>query len=280
MTGHRQRLDRWIRQQAFGSGYGNLSRFTVKHSSQGSKGSLVGEHKVEQMTTDDVRDCADALEAMVNDDAAGMGGMQRYVIESWHDDSESASARFALRVQGYDPDVDNMDSDDAEPPTKAGALSQQMRHNEMIMRTLVAGMGGAIQSLQRSASRNAELVEKLMEQRLEDFRVVEEAQSRKHERELELLERNAEIDRKDLLMEKGLTLLPAVVNRMAGKQILAAPSPRDAMLKGLVETLTPQQLNGVASQLSGEQQIVLLELIQAYQDDEKRSSGGSGNGKA
>lgn len=272
MTSQRQRLDRWIRQQAFGD-YGSLTRFTIKHSAQGAKGSPVGELKVEKVTADDVREIADNLDNMVADDASGMGGMQRYVIESWHDDGETASARIALRIQGYDPDIDNMDSDDAEPPTKGGILGQQMRHNEIIMKTLVAGMGGAIQSLQRSAARNAELVETLMSQRLEDFKVVEEALSHKHEREMELMEKNADIERKDKLVEKGLTLLPAVVNRISGKQLIAAPSPRDEMLRSLVETLTPDQLQGIAGQLNPEQQIVLLEMLQAYQQDEQRKSG-------
>jgi hypothetical protein len=276
MTNQRQRLDRWIRQQAFGD-YGMLCRFTIKHSAQGNKGSVVGELKVEKIIADDIRECADNLENMVTDDASGMGGMQRYLIESWHDDSESPSARFALRVQGYDPDVDNLDSDDAEPPTKGGILGQQMRHNEIIMKTLVAGMGGAIQSLQRSAARNAELVETLMSQRLEDFKVVEEALSHKHEREMEMMEQTADIDRKDKLVEKGLTLLPAVVNRISGRALVAAPSPRDAMLKTLVETLSPEQLNGIAGQLNPEQQVVLLEMLQAFQNDDEHARG---NGKS
>jgi hypothetical protein len=283
VTSHRQRLDRWLRQQAFGD-YGNLTRLTVKHSAQGTKGSVVGEHRVERITSDDIRECADTLENMVNDDAGGMGGMQRYVIESWHDDGETASARFAVRVQGYDPDMDNLDSEDAEPPTRSGALSQQMRHNEVIMKTLVAGMGGAIQSLQRSAARNAELVETLMAQRMEDFKVVEEALSHKHERELSMMEQTAEIERKDKLIEKGLTLLPAVVNRISGRELVAAPSPRDAMLKGLVDTLTPDQLNAIAGQLNPEQQIVLLEMLQAFQRDDEtklaRANGSKSGGKS
>jgi hypothetical protein len=276
MMTHRQRLERWIRQQAFGD-YGSLTRFTVKHSAQGSKGSVVGEVKVEKITGDDVHECADSLDNMVNDDASGMGGMQRYVIESWHDDSDSASARFSLRVQGYDPELDNMDSDDAEPPTRAGALSQQMRHNEVLMKSFVAGMGGAVQSLQRTAARNAEMVETLMAQRLEDFRVVEEALSRKHEREMEMVEQTADVERKNKIIEQGLTLLPVVANRMAGRQLVAAPSPRDAMLKGLVETLTPEQLNSIAGHLSPEQQIVFLEMLQAFHSDQQRNEG---NGKA
>ncbi len=267
-SSHRQRLDRWIRQQAFGE-HGTLCKFTIKHSAQGSKGSAIGEHRVEKMSTDDVRDCVNALDNMVNDDASGMGGIQRYVIEAWHDEADSPSARFTMRVEGFDPDIEGVDSDDAEPPTKAGALGQQMRHNEIIMKTLVAGLGGAIQSLQRAAAVNAAQVEKLMEQRLEDFRVVEEALSHKHEREMEMMEHTGNMERKDRLIEKGLTLLPAVVNRIAGKNLVAAPSPRDEMLKGLIETLTPDQLRGVAAQLNPEQQIVLVEMLQAYQNDEE-----------
>jgi hypothetical protein len=270
--GNRQRLDRWIRRQAFGDS-GRLTGFVIKHSGQGTKGSLVGEHKVEGLTTDDISECVDSLLNLIADDAAGMGGIQRYLIESRHDESGDASARFSLRIEGYDPDLDNLDSDDAEPPTKQGALAQQMRHNEVIMKSLVAGMGGAVQSLQRSCSRQAEMIETLMEQRFKDFATVEEALSRKHERELEMLEKSSDMDRKDRLIEKGLTLLPAVVNRLTGQKMVEdAASPREEMLRSLVETLTQEQLNQVARCLRPDQQIVLLEMIKAFQD---RASNGA-----
>lgn len=273
MSANRQRLDRWIRRQAFDNDSGRLTGFSIKHSSQGQKGSVVGEQKVDGLTSDDISDCCDALLNLIEDDAAGMGGMQRYVIESHHDDSTEISARFALRIQGYDPELDNMDSDDAEPPTKQGALSQQMRHNEVIMKTLVAGIGGAIQSLQRSTIRQSEMIETLMEQRFKDFASVEEAMSRKHERDLELLEKSSDMERKDRLVEKSLTLLPAVVNRIAGGKIVDETSPKEEMLRGLVETLSQEQLQAIARCLRPEQQIALLEMVKSFHER-------SGNGAA
>ena len=268
MNSRRQRLDRWVRQQALGDHDTALTKFVIKHAAQGKRGTPVSEHKVEKPTTDDIRDIVDTLENAVEEDAAGMGGIQRYTIESWHDEAETPSTRFTMRVEGHDPDLDDIDSDDAEPATRAGILSQQMRHNEVLMKSFVAGIGGAVQALQRTAARSAEQVEKLMEQRLADFTVLEDALSKRHERDMEALEVSTSIERKDKLAEKAMTLLPVLANRLAGKNLLPAPSPRDEMLRALVESLTTEQLNGIMPNLSPDQQIAMYELLLSFKKED------------
>ena len=125
--------------------------------------------------------------------------------------------------------------------------------------------------MQRTISRQNEHIEKLLADRRETFEITEDLKSQKHERELMSLETENREKRYADMFEKASLLLPAVVNRVSGKKLLPETvSPMQDMLKGLAESLTPEQLTKIMPTLKPEQQIALLEFIEASQGDTKQ----------
>jgi hypothetical protein len=59
------------------------------------------------------------------------------------------------------------------------------------------------------------------------------------------------------------------MNKIAGKQIIAATDPTSLMIKGLAESLTPEQFQALLRILRPEQQAVLIEMVQATQSEPK-----------
>lgn len=263
-----KKLDRWLRKQAFGDYDDALSRLVIKHSPQGAKGSVVGQKDVEQVSTEDLQELTAEILQMIGDDASGMGGVQRYIVESYHGERESPSARFSMRLEGIDESID--DGNDAEPPTKGGLVTQQMRHNEVLMKTFANTVGSAVQTLQRTITRQAEHIEVLLDQRFKSIEIVEEAMSRKHERDIEFIREGASQERKDKLVDKGAMLIPVIANKLAGYKLLpGGESPRDSMLREFVNSLNPEQFQSIQQSLAPEQLIVLVNLLQSYKAEEE-----------
>jgi hypothetical protein len=268
-----KRLERWLRQQFFGDHEETLERFVVRHSPSGTKGSIVLEKKiVDRVTEDDLNGIVTELLDVVESDASGMGGLQRYAIDAMREGRETPSGRFTCRVTGHDDSVDD-DNDvvDTEAPTKHGLISQQMRHNEALVKTLAQILGSTANSMQRTIAQQAEHIERLQEQRFKSFDVIESALSEQHRREMEMLQLSSGEDRKDKAVEKALTLLPAIVNRVSGRKLLPeASSPRDIMLKDLIASLEGDQFEKIATSLKPEQQILFIELLKAFKSDEEK----------
>jgi hypothetical protein len=178
-----------------------------------------------------------------------------------------------MRVEGIDENLDE-GSGDAEPPTKHGVAQQQMRHNEVLMKTFANTVGSAVQTMQRTISRQADQIENLLSDRLAGIQVIEEAMSRKHEREMELIREGSSQERKDKLAEKAMMLLPVITNKLTGQKLLGGgESPREQMLKDFVSSLEPGQFQHIQQGLGPEQLIVLVNLLQSFraEEDAKRA---------
>lgn len=267
-----KRLERWLRQQFCGDYEENLDRFVVRHSPSGTKGNIVIEKKiVDRVTVDDIGGIVTELLDVIESDANGMGGLQRYVIEAMREGREAPSGRFSCRISGHDESVDD-DSDvvDTEAPTKNGLVAQQMRHNEALVKTLAQTLGTTSGIMQRTIAQQAEHIERLQEQRFKSFEILESALSEHHRRDMEMLQMSSTEERKDKAVEKALMLLPAVVNRIGGKKLLPEhSSPRDIMLKDLISSLEGDQFERIAGALKPEQQIAFIELLKAFKSDEE-----------
>lgn len=271
-------LNSWLRRQAFTPREGKYcSRFLLKHSGAGRTGADISEHDgppdPNSLDADQyIEVLQSALEGAGQDDANGfpVGSVQTYVIQAFFGERTKASARWPMRMT---PESDEAIMGESEPPTNEGVLRQLMRHNEAIQKTanlgtttLMAQMSDAMRQL---ASQN----EFLMGERMETFKLVEDMQSQKHERELATLQhvQRAELTREGL--EKIGPLVPHIVNRIAGKPLLKAADPIALALKQLMSTLKPEQLQGIFAQLSPEQQLALGAVLEPF-------AAGEGNGKA
>ena len=279
MDNNRKKLERWLRAQCFGEHDEPLSRIVIKHSAQGSKGSQVAEHKIDKVGSDDLPELMETLLQSVMDDASGMGGQQRYILEAFH--GNTFTARHAMRVEGYDDSLDG-DSQELEPATNKGLVAQSQRHAEVLMKSFANSLGATFQTTQRIIAKQQDTIESLLDKRMKDFLMVEEAMTRKHEREVEMLQLVSGEERKDKMIEQGMdslkTLGPAVINRIAGKDVLPAPNPQMLLLKGFVETISNDQLMKMAHALEPHQQIAFFELLKTFQPTEKAADEKKSNG--
>lgn len=234
---------------------GDVFQIMVPHNEQ-----------VVKVDEDELLIMANQIESSVLEDAEGIGGVQRYQILAYHTQASRPVTRFTFRMSAAD--LDEYEDEFSEPASTKGQHAQIMRHNEALMRIAVMGANQALGLQNRTIARQADLIEKMMSQRMEEFELIEELRSNQHERELMTKAEEAKQERYNQLFEKGKVLLPVVANRIAGRKVL--PEDTDPMvetLKSLVETLDPGQVSDILPRLRPEQQIALLEFIEAYQNE-------------
>jgi hypothetical protein len=85
------------------------------------------------------------IEQITESHANTVGGTQEYVILAYPEKAAKYSALLRTRVTGEL--VDGMGGGRTDSPTKAGELSQALRHNEVLMRIATAGTTAQIQQL-------------------------------------------------------------------------------------------------------------------------------------
>ena len=219
---------------------------------------------------EDVDDLITDMDMSCFDDAEGMAaGLQRYKILIFVKHKANAHSRFTFSLSGDNQDVD--DTGVSEPATQKGFLGQLMRHNEAIMRTAIMSTNQNMAMLNRTVSRQNDHIEKLLEERRESFELTEDLKSQHHDRELASLQMRNQEKRYSEMFDKASLLLPAVVNRVAGKKLLPeSVSPMQDMLKGLAESLSEEQLAKIMPTLKPEQQIALLEFMEMSQGENNK----------
>lgn len=116
------------------------------------------------------------------EDAAQMGGMQRYFLRSTLKGKEIGS--IVLR---YNADPDNfMPAVDSEPASARGLVAQAQRFTEAIMRIFVQGHGQVIETQSRVAATQQTMIDMFQKQQIEMLRLQQELAGRKLDQELAL----------------------------------------------------------------------------------------------
>ncbi len=262
----RRDLERFLRQQLTRVRETPLDRLVLRHAAQGSKGSEVETITIpEGLDGDSFPAFCDEVLALAQADADGFGEkLQRYVVIAL-EAGKKDGPRFPFRLRG-EGDEDSEEGEEA--PTEKGLVSQLMRHNEALARMLVMTTGSQIQSLTRQAEAKDKVIERMFEQRQKDQEAVEASKSLQAERDNQLLLASGAEDRKAELLKKLDLLMPLVVNKLAGNNILPTGAGADVFGK-LSESLSPDQLQKIAQFLTAEQQMLLLTLLKAAREPKK-----------
>lgn len=289
---NKQKISHWLERTFYivDEDKGPCVKLVLRHVTQGSNSSKDGEvwsMKVETgedvvaVPEEDIIIIVNEIEQASFDDAEGLGGLQKYKLLAYFS-RESVPRRFSFRMTGsHDEDEDETGL--SEPATKQGHLGQMMRHNEALMRITMLSASQNMGIMSKTISTQATQIDKLLTDRQEYFETMEDLKSKRHERDL----MTQEVEQRTLLQKEMLDsaklLLPAVANRLAGKKILNEKDPMAMGLKALVESLNSEQLQGMMSTLSPQQQILLAEFIQTSQGDDgkedtKRLEEGMKNG--
>ena len=98
------------------------------------------------------------------------------------------------------------------------------------------------------------------------FQTLEEAKSDQHTRDMEMMLTDKSQTRKDQAFQKLMTLVPMVVNKIAGGKVLPDKSdPVMMLLEPLIGSLNQEQYQAIQATLSPEQTIMFVDLLQTFQ---------------
>ena len=190
---------------------------------------------------------------------------------------------IALESDGESDDDGAADGDGGDKaeiaPTRDALLTETMRQNRELHQrnadTTDKVFNWMAKSVVQLTDQNDRLLEALAKrdaEREQWLARVEEAQGKKHERELEAGILASEIERKDLITKKALGLLPVLTSRLlenggGGGSDKPADADKSKPMSELTialgewgSSLTSEQQGKIAGTLAPEQQIMMLEI--------------------
>lgn len=195
------------------------------------------------------KDLAELFESTAETFAGGVPGTQQFQVMAFYDDNERPQSFYPFR-KTCDPEHDGITT---EPPTPTGQLSQMMRHLEAKERMTSQYTVSIFSILERTVKVQADRIAALEKEQFDAVDLAKEmilkSASENHGREMELLKaKQSAGDR-----EKVLALLPAVVNRVTGKEIFPQSTADSALFENLAGSLTEKQVQQLSSILTPEQ---------------------------
>lgn len=239
---------------------GDVCSITVPAGDEG----LVGE--IDML----VNRIVDAAQADANDLRSGV---QQYALYAYYPDDPSYVPRKFIRVAADDNLEIERDVSPSEPPTEKGLSSQLMRHLEAIQKTATVSQSYLFQIMQREMSRLAEQNEKFAGQHAEMMVLVQDTMNEAHERRI--TEKRAEMS---LALQEGAfehlkTVIPIIVNRIAGRPVMPEPNRQFMLMASLLESLTPEQQAWFRDRFSPGQLATVAEILGEYEKDKELFTG-------
>jgi hypothetical protein len=235
------------------------------------------------------RDLVEEIDSTAAEEAKELGrGMQRFTLTAETVDGAllgSVALRYAATTSVSGDSGSFLDS---EPATGQGLVAMSMRQTNTAFqiaadayRTFLDVVSRWTAQDAKDKARSQDTQDKFydMMAKLADKHFEREvfAETTKKEMEMELHREIAQLDRSQMLMKLGIErvapLVPAVLNRILGKgTVPAAPTPREEMMAGILETLSEEQLAGLQNVLTPSQLASLGMLFQ----DLRPGSGAAG----
>ena len=220
-----------------------------------------------QTSAEEIEGWISEIEQIAYDDCEDLGGVQRYALLPYY--GKAQRNRLIFRMAGEEKDDDAFDS---EPANKIGLIAQLMRHNEAIMRSSLGATNNVINQYARTVATLASQNEALNAKHVESMVLMEDLTVQKHERQLQNRREDFQLGMKQEIFKDGKTLLPLVVNRLVGKKVLPENVDAKTMaMKGLMESLRPEQIGKVAQQLNPAQQVAFLEFYEMFRGEPEKS---------
>jgi hypothetical protein len=198
----------------------------------------------------------------ITEDHADSFGSGQHRFELRTEQHHGGRQKLGFRILAGAGDGDSAATGE-DAPTAMGMVAQQMRHNELHMRMSAQMYSTTLGTMQRQIAELSEDNARLRRERNEHYVELEEARSRRDERELAGMRQMASENRKDLAFGKLLQLAPVVAGRLLGKgsEPSEAPSPLTILIGELAASLTPEQIAHIGSALSQNQQILFVEAM-------------------
>lgn len=231
-------------------------RLELRHTSSGGR---VREWRVE--STSDASSLALEVQASVDSDgrfSARSRGI--YVVLAYRATGGAYFERLYLVAnEGLD--------DDEERGTPEAIIVQHMRHTEASARLALGHTNEVVRHYQRLLDAAHERIRELESRHNEVMQLYETLTLAQHERELATMKVKSEESRREYFKEKLDLLVPVAMNRLLG-QGKGAPVLGDEMIRQLLKSLRPEQMQHIASLLEPQQMTLLAELYAGYGERE------------
>jgi hypothetical protein len=285
-------LAKWLRECLYlAPEEDDKARFSRVVCSQLVKGNKRGEEvfslEVPKKATDEWPDnAASEIHGKLQLETATLGGLQKYVLHSYHTgDNERHTSRFVIKLQG----IEENEGDDleSEGTGKDGQIAQQMRHSEGMSRivaamfpTMVSGFNTMISRQSSMLERQNEMLETLMADRIDSLASMRQLSDDAEEREIRMVQSRAKAKGVEKLVDRLGLLLPAAVNKIAGRAILPDRDPALMMMvKGLFTSLASneEKMKALAGIMGPEEAVAFMNILEEVSaKDENGSSKKSG----
>jgi hypothetical protein len=165
---------------------------------------------------------------------------------------------------------------DSEPANQQGLVAQSMRHTEVSVKIGLGATADVLDHYRDIMRTQARRIDELEGTHLETLRLMEELQSQKHMRELATDQAVLEEKRKDELFSKIMVMIPTLVNKVAGAPMLpAAQNPETEIVKSLLGTLRPEQLQSLGAVLDPAQMMAVLQLWEVARGQAQAAAQGA-----
>jgi len=255
-------MEKWLRRELTQDRVKTIDRLILRHASPGMKGNDVDTFPLAErsLSVDNLLELAEEILSRAQADADGLGQQSRYVLSAHPTGENRAVARFPFRLR---PNLDEFEEAGDEPANSRGLLTQLMRHNEALAKTMVHAVSGITTVMARRLESSDNAITRLTENAQKNMLLLEEAKSEQHGRDLELLEANRKAEREEKIFEKLSLLVPVVINKLAGQKVFNAEDPSALMLRTFTESISTDQFNKIQSTLNQEQIILLAQIIQS-----------------
>lgn len=213
---------------------------------------------------DSIDKLVDEIIEAATEDADGLvtGGKVKYTVKI---EGLRGRVAFSLKVvAGEDEDIEDVE----DLPNKKGLITQQMRHNEKVMKVAMGFAEKFGNILQKSLHDKDQRIADLEKVHLEGVRTYAELARAKSAEDMEFRKLEREEARKDqaigILAQGAPMLMSMVASKMGGPQ---GPTPLEAALTNFMSSISNEQIQAlIGSGIFRQEQLMgLLEMANTIQ---------------
>ena len=266
-----QQIQEWVRREVAYADFkmhGRCQKVVLKHlnianQAQGDVCALPVklEEGAEEEFEPLLHQIAQAAQRDANDQNSGV---QKYAIYAYFPADKTYVPRKIFRVSPLEEDIDERNITPSEPPTEKGLVSQTMRHLEAVMRTATVSTGYQIQMMQKELERLSTHNQHYAEQQLDFMVLMQDTMNDATKRRLMERDAEANVAMKEDAMSKLNALLPVIINRLAGSQVLPEQDKSFMLMSALLENMSDEQQQAFYDQLTVAQRMTLAEIMSEY----------------
>ena len=193
-------------------------------------------------------------------------------------DRAQSAGLAALDTGGDDHYEDSITLD--RSGQRVGVVGLLMRHTHASAQLALGHIHDIVRHYKAECERKDERIRELEDRHLKTMAMHEELLSMKHEREMEKLRMEGSEKRKDQFFEKLEQLAPLALAKFVGPGAdgKLPPALGEEMMRQLLGSLKPEQLDAISRHLGPEQQALIYQIYLAYAEREEAKKQAKANG--